>query len=324
MKILITGGAGFIGLHLAQKLIQKNFEVHLVDNFERGILDQELKAVQENKLVKLFALNLMDNSSYSQLDKDYDYIFHFAAIIGVTNVEKRPYDVLKNNTILLANIIDHARNQKALKRIVFTSTSEVVIGTLEANMLEIPTPETSMLALTPLDRPRTSYMLSKIYGEAMCIHSQLPYTILRPHNFYGPRMGMNHVIPELLLKAYRAQEGSTLEVFSVDHKRTFCFVSDAVEFIFRASQENSCLNQVLNLGSENPMITIGEVAETILKIVKKKLKIVPLAGHSGSPLLRCPNMKKTIRLTGYEAQISLEQGIQKTYNWYLQNDINFK
>ena len=91
------------------------------------------------------------------------------------------------------------------KLFVFASTSEVYAGSLEHFGLPIPTPETAPLGLPDLGRPRTTYMLSKIYGEALCRHAGLPFTILRPHNLYGPRMGMAHVIPELHARATHIQ-----------------------------------------------------------------------------------------------------------------------
>ena len=103
---------------------------------------------------------------------------------------------------MLRNIITFGKRQENLERLIFTSTSEVYAGTLKYFSLKIPTPENTPLALTELSENRTSYMLSKIYGEALCLHSGLPVTIVRPHNFYGPRMGLSHVIPELFKESF--------------------------------------------------------------------------------------------------------------------------
>src|SRR5262249_20176530 len=191
------------------------------------VQDFEFSRFLELPRVKLYQFDVRDAQKVQELPKDYDQIYHFAAIIGVQNVLKRPYFVLADNMLMLLNIIQLATKQSRLKRFIFASTSEVYAGTLQKFSLPIPTPETVSLALPDLDHPRTSYMLSKIYGEALIHQAQVPFTIVRPHNFYGPRMGLSHVIPELLKKAHFAKMGEPIEVFSIDHRRTFCFIRDA-------------------------------------------------------------------------------------------------
>ena len=199
---------------------------------------------------------------------------------------------------------------------MFASTSEVYAGTLEHGDLPVPTPEETALALPPLGRPRTSYMLSKIYGEALCHHAGVPFTIVRPHNVYGPRMGMAHVIPELMAKVTRAEDSGLFEVFSVDQTRTFCYVDDAVAMIAAAADSKDCAGETLNIGADGPEIAIGELARRILLTVGKSLEIVPRPAPAGSPARRCPDMSKTRRLTGVDAQVPLDEGLARTYVWY--------
>jgi UDP-glucose 4-epimerase len=317
-KVLITGGAGFIGYHLATKLSQQNYRVDLVDNFARGVKDNFLVELSNKYDAKLFNLDLLDKKSMQEFDKDYDLIFHLAAIIGVQFVLKTPYDVLSKNIELLQNIIDFGRQQIKLKRLIFVSTSEVYAGTLKYFSMKIPTPENTPLTTTDLSENRTSYMLSKIYGEALCLHSRLPVTIVRPHNFYGPRMGLSHVIPELFKKAYFAKH-DTLDVFSPDHKRTFCYIDDAVEMMRLLAESDDSIGQAFNIGNESPEITIEELAQKIVKIAGKTLNINPQPVTAGSPVRRCPNMSKTIRITGFNPQIELITGLQRTFDWYRVN-----
>ena len=201
-KVLITGGAGFIGYFLASSLSEENYSVVLLDNFARGNQDDLLNKLISKNNVQFINVNCMDILSVMKIEKDFDYIIHLAAIIGVKHVNKDPYSVLENNVLMLNNIIKLSKAQINLSKFLFASTSEVYSGTLENFGLKIPTPEDTPLSINCLERKRTSYMLSKIYGEAMCTQSGLPYTIFRPHNIYGPRMGMSHVIPEQLKKAY--------------------------------------------------------------------------------------------------------------------------
>src|SRR5690606_18212413 len=211
--------------------------------------------------------DLLDGAACAALDHDYDVIVHFAAIIGVTHVLQRPYEVLTHNVRLLENALEAARRQRALSRFVFASTSEVYAGTLAAFSMEIPTPESTPLAVADLSHPRTSYMLSKIYGEAMCRHSGLPFTVVRPHNVYGPRMGMAHVVPELLKRTYEARDGESLLVHSPRHKRTFCYVDDAVDLLVRIFETEKTAGTVLNLGSTDAEVSIAEVARIVIDTV---------------------------------------------------------
>ena len=319
MKVLITGGAGFIGLHLANFLLNNHHQVDLLDNFSRGKLDNELKILSENSKINIVNADLSENNILNQLDTDYNLIFHFAAILGVQNVLEQPYKVLDSNMLLTSNAISIAKKQKSLECFVFSSTSEVYAGSLEKNLLEIPTKESSCIVLPENKKPRTSYMLSKIYGEAMCIHAGIPYLIIRPHNIYGPRMGMSHVIPQLIGKADKEINNGKLNVYSLEHTRTFCFVSDAIEQMYALIKNKKSRNQVYNIGCQFPEITIEELSNKIVKLVEKKLVLNSLGTSEGSPSRRCPDMSKTNSMTNYINKVSIDEGLRLTYNWYMEN-----
>lgn len=318
-KVLITGGAGFIGVHLAKCLLKNGYKIDLVDNFSRGVNDEELKSLSENPDVRLISCDLLKADVINDLENNYKYIYHLAAIVGVANVTGRPYTVLHDNISMLINILSFASRQSSLQRFVYSSTSEVYAGTLHNFSMPIPTPESTPLALTDLNHPRTSYMLSKIYGEAMCHHSGVPFTIVRPHNIYGPRMGMAHVIPELLKKAHYASDGESLDVFSVNHRRTFCYIYDAVMLMKLAAESSVCKGETLNIGNQSPEISIGELARLILNIVGRNIEISEKPATSGSPLRRCPDMTKTFKLIGYKSQVEIHKGLRLTYDWYKTN-----
>ena len=317
MKALITGGAGFIGYHLSCELLNRGYEVHILDDFSRGLNDKFIKRIEKN--VSVISCDLLDKGIINSLDKDYDYIFHFAAIIGVQNVLKKPYDVLYKNTELLINTIEFAKVNKNLKRFVFASTSEIYAGTLKYYGIDIPTPEDTPLTITPFDSPRTSDMLSKIYGEALLYQSGLPFTIIRPHNIYGPRMGMSHVIPELLRKTYFDENNGVLDVYSAGHKRTFCYISDAIEMIIRLAESEKSIGESYNIGNESPEISMREVADIVLCVVGWNYQINELPPTEGSPERRCPKMEKTKKVIGYSGKVTIKEGIEKTYKWYKEN-----
>lgn len=317
MKILITGGAGFIGGYLAQALAEdEQCTVHILDNFARGKQDAFLAELLARKNVSLLSIDMLDAAAMGKLDSDYTHIFHFAALLGVQNVLERPYDTLSLNVRLLEIAIALGKRQKALQRFVFASTSEVYAGSLLHMQMPVPTPENTPIALPDLAEPRTSYMLSKLYGEALVQHAGLPFTILRPHNIYGPRMGMAHVIPQLLHKAWKAKKGDEIEVFSPSHKRTFCYIDDAVNMILNAAGGEGGLNATLNLGNQEPEITIQELAEIILETVDKDVKIVWGEDTPGSPTRRCPHMGEMLERTDVAGIVSLEDGVQQCWEWY--------
>lgn len=314
-KVLITGGAGFIGYHLATSLVECGYQVDLLDDLSRGVRDGDLESLTKNPAVRLLPTDLAKPEALDDLGDDYNYIYHLASIIGVTNVRERPIAVIRDNVAMLGNLLAFARTQRDLRRLLFASTSEVYAGTLNFFDLPIPTPESTPLTVTELSEPRTSYMLAKICGEALCNYSDIPWTIIRPHNVYGPRMGMAHVIPQLLDRTCHA-EGDSLEVYSVDHRRTFCYISDAVGMIRSAAESAACARETLNIGNQTPEITIRELVEVIFDVTGRRLEVIAKAPTPGSPARRCPDMSKTLSLTGYTPQVGLEAGVRLTYEWY--------
>ena len=152
----------------------------------------------------------------------------------------------------------------------------------------------------------------------MAHHSGVPFTVARPHNVYGPRMGLAHVIPELLQRAHYSVDGR-LEVYSVDHRRTFCYIDDAVEMLVRALEAPGGSGETLNIGRQAPEVAIRAVAQVVAEVVGKDLEIVPMPPTPGSPVRRCPDMSKTLELTGYAPRVELEDGIRRTYQAYRDN-----
>jgi len=317
-KILIIGGAGFIGFHLAKKLSSK-FHVDIIDNFSRAVKDKDFNQLLRKKNVRLINFDLLKNKNrLNKLHRNYIYIFHLAAIVGVKNVLNSPYKVLTKNIELLRNAIAIGKMQQKLKRFIFASSSEVYYGTLRNYGLKFPTKENTKLSTLDLSDKRGTYMLSKIYGEAMCRISNLPFTILRPHNFFGPRMGLSHVIPELLQKAYFSKNKKII-IFSPKHRRNFCYIDDGVNLILSLIYKKKSLRDTFNVGSKEKDITINALAKIIIKISKKKLKIKSGKNIYQSPKRRLPDISKALKITSFKYNYNLEQGAKETYEWYKEN-----
>lgn len=248
-------------------------------------------------------------------------------MVGVRHVLDRPDRVLYVNTISTLNLFEWLRESKArVKRVLFSSTSEVYAGTMKHYGVPVPTPEEVNLTLDDVRLPRTSYALSKITGEGVCFayhHKHgIPITVVRYHNVYGPRMGFVHVVPELLIKAHRAND--RLEVYSPDHTRAFCYVDDAVEGTIRLTEADTALGEVVHVGNGREETTIRGLAEQIIQLVHPGLKIQPLAMQEGSPTRRCPDTGKMKRLVDFEARVPLKDGLARTWAWYREhvNDVH--
>jgi len=152
----------------------------------------------------------------------------------------------------------------------------------------------------------------------MCVHSGLPVTIIRPHNFYGPRMGLSHVIPELMKKVVDLENGQ-IDVFSVNHQRTFCYIADAVEMIQLLAESDKSIGEYYNIGNENEEITMDELAKIIIDLIGKNISINPLPATPGSPVRRCPSISKLKNIISYTTKYPLEKGLQETFDWYDKN-----
>lgn len=321
-KILITGGAGFIGVHLAKSLAGEDHEIDLLDNFSRGVRDRELALLSEKPNVRLLDRDLRELDALDGLGREYRFIYHLAAIVGVAHVMDRPYAVLRDNFTMAEYALRLAASQTQCERFIFTSSSEVYAGTLQHFNLQIPTPETSPLAMSDLSHPRSAYMLSKILGEALCRYSEAPYTIVRLHNIYGPRMGMSHVIPEVMIRVDQTKQGGSLDIFSAQHRRAFCYIEDAIRMMRLAAESPQGKNRTLNIGNQDCEITVRELVEKLVRIAGKDLRIVERGVTPGSVTRRCPDMTEAIALTGYRPQVGLEQGLRLTLDWYREHVFN--
>jgi nucleoside-diphosphate-sugar epimerase len=319
---LITGGAGFLGLNIARTLLDHGFRVVLVDNFSRKSKDLEILAVLKHPKCDLLELDLTEDKNLSSIGDGFTHVIHLASIVGVRNVEANPENVVHSNVKMMKNMIQLSRNQKNLQRFLYASTSEVYAGALENFNLEIPTPESSPLALSDLKSTRTSYMLSKILGEHLCHLSGLPMTIIRPHNIYGPRMGLSHVIPEQLKSGYFSPPQSEVLAQSIHHTRTFCFIDDAVDMIYRILQSPACEGKTLNVGSTGPEIAIGDVVQICLDVVGKNQRVQAGEDNPGSPARRRPDVSQTTNLIGKLNNTPLKEGIGETYKWYVRNEFS--
>jgi UDP-glucuronate decarboxylase len=317
-RILITGGAGFVGYHLAQALSQDEAdEVTLLDNLSRGAEDDDLRALTERPNVSLAVGDLRDVGVWEQLGKGYDEVYHLAAVIGVRKVVEHPAEVIRTNALSTLHLLDWLVDGGG-RKVLFSSTSEAYAWTQHFHELPVPTPEDVPVSLTDLADPRSSYAGSKIFGELAvtqyCRAHERAFTIVRYHNVYGPRMGMEHVIPELYERARSGQD--PLTVYSVDHRRAFCYVSDAVSATVAAMREPAADGWTINIGNDREELTIGELAERLLRCAGIETTISPQKAASDPVQRRSPELTRARTLLGYEPRVMLDEGLERTLAWY--------
>jgi len=319
MNYLITGGAGFIGYHLSKFLSKnKKNKIYIVDNFARGKLDKDLKKLILKPNVNLIRSDIRFLNNKIK-NKKIDYVYHFAAIVGVKNVVADPYNVLIQNLGNTIDILNIVRFKKKIKKFCFTSTSEVYANTIFKNKSKIPTPESIDLTIDKEIKPRSTYLLSKIAGEYLAHFSGLPYLIFRPHNIYGPRMGNSHVVPELINRMSKLNNNKILRIASPNHARSFCYIDLAVQMIYELSHNLKVKNKTFNIGTEKNEIKIFRLAKLISKKLRKKLILKKGISQVGSPSRRVPSMKEAKKYMKLK-NISISDGLNKTIDWYRQKD----
>ena len=314
MKYLITGGAGFIGIKLVEKLLKnKENKIYIIDNLSKKTDNKNLLDILKNKNIKLIQKDLSSISNYLKI-YDFDYIYHFAAILGVKKVINNPFITLKDNILTTINLINFSIKQKKLKKICFTSTSEVYAYSLKKKLAKYPTPEDIDFLISKDFNPRSSYLLSKIVGEYLINYSKLNFVIFRPHNIFGPQMGFAHVIPQLTQKILNHNKRKII-IHNAKHKRTFCNIEFAIDLIFNISHKKKIINKIFNIGSPEKEISIMELAHKIKKILNSKNQLISSNSQKdSSPEKRKPDMKRSLKYS--KINHNFEKGLKETVIWY--------
>jgi UDP-glucose 4-epimerase len=317
-KILIIGGAGFIGFHTAKRLSENNVnQITIIDNFNRGKFDNEFEDLISKSNVSYFQGDVTDLATFTNAGYDFNYIYNFAAVIGVANVDKHPDKVLYVNSLSMLNLFEYSKKLNNLEKILFASTSEIYSGTLKHYGIDVPTGESVNLVVEDIKSRRTTYALSKMFGESVAHNYgqkyDIPYTIVRYHNVYGPRMGFAHVIPETFIKI---KNNDKIKVPSATHTRAFCYVDDAVEMTIKITEEKAATGETFHIGNSNEEIRIKDLVKKVAYIMSKSIEIDDGDDTPGSPARRAPKTEKISRFTGYKPLVDLETGITRTFSWY--------
>lgn len=305
-KILVTGGAGFLGSNLVKSLLKKENEVLVFDNgFRVGFVNTE-----NLKNITLIKGDVTKIEDWKKIPNDIELVFHLAAINGTRFFYEIPEQVIAVNVRGTLNLMDWSRNTN-LKRLFFASSSEVY-GFPKV----FPTPETQSVIVPDPKNPRFSYSSSKIIGEMIIINYAkslgIDYFIVRFHNVYGPSMGFEHVIPEFIRRCVK-NEKFTIQG-SGQESRCFCFISDAIDGINLIIEHPDAKNEIFNIGT-NWEITINELRSLLEKIHGKPIVPTYINFENHGTTRRMPDISKISKL-GYQPKINLETGLKITYDWY--------
>lgn len=304
-RILITGAAGFLGSHLCDRFISEGYRVVGMDNLITG----DLRNIEHLLPLKEFEFFHHDVSKFVHVSGDIHYVLHFASPASPIDYLKIPIQTLKVGSLGTHNLLGFAKEKKA--RILVASTSEVY-----GDPTVHPQNEDYWGNVNPIG-PRGVYDEAKRFQEAitMAYHTYhgLETRIVRIFNTYGPRMRLNdgRVLPAFIGQALR---GEDLTVFGDGSQtRSFCYVSDLVEGIYRLLFSDTA--QPVNVG--NPQeITIAQFAEEIIKLTGTKQKVVYKPLPQDDPKQRQPDITRARSILGWEPKVNREEGLRLTYDYF--------
>src|SRR3989344_5400984 len=323
-KILITGGAGFIGYHLAKRLASQGSDITIVDNFFRGKRDTDLEALLQEPNIHLVESDLSSADAWRNIGSGYEGVYHLVGINGTKLFYEIPHEVLRIGVASTMHVLDLFRNVNGVQnaKILYTSSNEAYASALEAyGSLPLPTPENVPLVIADTYNPRWSYGGQKLIGELFFIHYAKAYdfrmVIVRPHNFYGPRSGYGHVIPGTLEKIQAKTDPFPLPGF--DETRSFCYIDDAVEAMQVVMESRTTDNGTYHIGNPHEITMEKLVNEVFAAAHWQPSVIEKKESPPGSVKRRLPDVSKIKKDTGWEAKTSLTEGLQKTVDWYLKN-----
>lgn len=308
---LVTGGAGFIGSHLVDRLVSEGVRVVVLDNLATGSWDN-LTHHDEKHVTRL----LCDVSQAWPLDRlpaDLHWVFHLASPASPVHYRRLAVETLLVNSMGTKHALDVALETGA--RFILASTSETY-GDPEVS----PQSETYWGRVNPVG-PRACYDESKRFGEALTSEYVRKYgmdaRILRFFNCYGPRMQAEdgRVVPNFVRQALN---GRALTVYgSGQQTRSFCYVSDEVDGIWRAATTDGIAGEIINIGNPEER-TILNFAEIVADIAGIPLKIEPQPLPPDDPTNRCPDISKARHLLGWEPRTALRTGLEETFRFFRQ------
>jgi len=308
-RILLTGGAGFIGTALAKRLVDHN-ELVIYDNLHRNSLkDADLTSHPNLEFIEG---DVVDAEHVREAMRGVDMVVHLAAIAGVDTVMKMPVRTMKVNILGTYNVLEAALAEGRMERLIDFSTSEVF------GVYAYKVREGDATTLGAVGEARWTYAVSKLATEHLAYNYYkeygLPTLALRPFNIYGPGQVGGGAIHAFIERAIRNQDvivhndGSQI--------RAWCYIDDIVDAIVLSLTKDEAVGQTFNIGNPRSVVTIYQLARQIIELSQSESKLVFLPWKYVDVELRIPNIDKARQLLGYEPKVDLEDGLLRTIGWY--------
>jgi len=318
VKALLTGGAGFVGSHLAEALLERGDQVHVLDNLSTGAIDN-IEHLKGRKGFGYTIDSVMNEPVAAELIDRADVVFHLAAAVGVRLIVESPVNTIETNVHGTEMVLKLANKKK--KKVLLASTSEVY-----GKSLAVPFREDTDLVLGPTHKGRWSYACSKAIDEflALAYHKEkrLPVVIFRLFNTVGPRQTGRYgmVVPNLVKQALL---GHPLTVYGDGtQSRCFTYISDVVGVLLALADHDSAVGQVLNVGNDKEEVTISDLARRVKERTRSKSEIVNVPydqayeeGFEDMPR-RVPDLQKLRALTGYEPKVHLDEILDRVIEYF--------
>jgi UDP-glucose 4-epimerase len=317
VRVLITGGAGFIGSHLSGALLEAGHQVLILDNLSTGSIENI--AHLKGRAGFEYNIDSVENEPLlAELIDRSDVVFHFAAAVGVKLIVEQPVYTIETNVHGTEIVLKHANKKKKL--VVIASTSEVY-----GKSNDVPFREDSDLVLGPTPKHRWAYACSKAIDEFLALaywkERKLPVIIVRFFNTVGPRQTGQYgmVIPNFVRQALA---GEAITVFGDGRQsRSFTHVTDVVNALIKLMAEPAAIGQVINIGNTEE-VTIGALAERVRSLTRSQsvIKLIPYeeayeSGFEDMPR-RLPDLSKVSRIIGYEPKHSLNDILQDVIEYF--------
>jgi nucleoside-diphosphate-sugar epimerase len=312
-NILITGGAGFIGSTLAERLANDN-QVLLLDRF---FYDQPVAftSLHNNPNVRMVEADILEGAQVEDLAREADIVIHAAAIVGVGRVCSYPRETLETNFIGTSRILKALDKSSRLERFIYFSTSEV----FGVNSFRVH--EDTQTAIGPAAEARWSYAIAKLAGEHLvkAYHRQagMPVVTVRPFNVFGPRRLGSHAILGFVLNSLM---GNPIEVHGDGSQiRSWCYIDDFCDGILEMIARPGAVGEDFNIGNPQNTLTILQLAHEVIRVTGKSVPIDLVESPCPDIEIRVPSLDKARQILGYKPSCDLNRGLQLTTKWYREN-----
>ena len=316
-KVLILGGGGFIGSAIARILVKRGgYDITIGDNFCHNQYDEDFISLLKNNNITLFKEDFTDTLQFEKLDAEYDDFYMLASMIGVNNTLENPHEIIRVNTALIYNSLEWIKKVK-IKNVLFTSTSECYSGTIDKFGYKVPTSEEIPLCIDPIGHPRFTYAVTKMLGESGFLNYSRIFNfkckIIRYNNIFGPKMGFGHVIPHLVERFLDGEK--PFKIYGANQTRSFCYIDDGALGTIDAMECEEAKHDIFHIGNEVE-ITIEDLVKEVGKYFNYSGEYELAPTYPGSVSRRCPDISKSKRMFNFSPQISWQEGLIKTLEWY--------